>query len=406
MKVSNTHIYIYVTFLYSFIIDLKFLADRLLGNAYHSWVRTIVRNTHSAGYQNKAPVKGIGTNEGENELLYFLNQQRPLQRLLFSATMTDNPRKLALLNIFNPQVVRVGQQEQMEEGREEGLTNSVVDDVDDGEMVSQGMPDMKEEGKKDLRSPHEAKAERNANTEVIAQSEYNLPSTLIEYKCVTETSKRPLLLLSILFEATGIISNGLYDFSFPEQSSNMCIIFSSSLASTHRLCRLLQLVNRQHEVESDISSSSYTFGGKVCEMSRAVDKQNRQRVMSEAAEGKVRLLIATDHMSRGIDLPNVTLVINYDPPRQAKTYVHRVGRTARANRQGWAITMLKNGQTKEFKKMRGSISGKDKVGSLSMIAAGEQVLGAYKAALSLLPKVVALEEEGTLKHYGDLYGLL
>ena len=403
MKVSNTHIYIYVTFLYSFIIDLKFLADRLLGNAYHSWVRTIVRNTHSAGYQNKAPVKGIGTNEGGNELLYFLNQQRPLQRLLFSATMTDNPRKLALLNIFNPQVVRVGQQQQKEEGGEEGLSNSMVDE---GEMVSQGTPGMKEEGKKYLRSPHEAKAERNANTEVIAQSEYNLPSTLSEYKCVTETSKRPLLLLSILFEATGIISNGLYDFSFPEQSSNICIIFSSSLASTHRLCRLLQLVNRQHEMDSNTPSSSYIFGGKVCEMSRAVDKQNRQRVMSEAAEGKVRLLIATDHMSRGIDLPNVTLVINYDPPRQAKTYVHRVGRTARANRQGWAITMLKNGQTKEFKKMRGSISGKDKVGSLSMIAAGEQVLGAYKAALSLLPKVVALEEEGTLKHYGDLYGLL
>ena len=128
--------------------------------------------------------------------------------------------------------------------------------------------------------------------------------------------------------------------------------------------------------------------------------------MSEAAEGKVRFLIATDHLSRGIDLPNVTLVINYDPPRQAKTYVHRVGRTARANRQGWAITMLKNGQAKEFRKMRGSISGRDKLGPLPTIAAGERVLGAYKAALGLLPRVIALEEEGKLKHYEDLYGLL
>jgi len=66
----------------------------------------------------------------------------------------------------------------------------------------------------------------------------------------------------------------------------------------------------------------------------------RERALARFDSGKVRALVATDVAARGLDLDNVTHVINFDPPEEDKGYVHRTGRTGRAGRSGTAITFV------------------------------------------------------------------
>jgi ATP-dependent RNA helicase DeaD len=66
----------------------------------------------------------------------------------------------------------------------------------------------------------------------------------------------------------------------------------------------------------------------------------RERVLSDFREGKLTHLVATDVAARGLDIPEVSHVFNYDIPEDAEAYVHRIGRTARAGRSGCAITFV------------------------------------------------------------------
>ncbi len=68
-------------------------------------------------------------------------------------------------------------------------------------------------------------------------------------------------------------------------------------------------------------------------------QNQRQRVLEAFREGEEHILIATDIAARGIDIPDVSLVVNYDVPTTPEAYVHRIGRTARAGREGRAITL-------------------------------------------------------------------
>jgi ATP-dependent RNA helicase RhlE len=66
----------------------------------------------------------------------------------------------------------------------------------------------------------------------------------------------------------------------------------------------------------------------------------RERALERFRSGKVTTLVATDVAARGLDLDDITHVINFDPPEDDKGYVHRVGRTGRAGRDGAGITLV------------------------------------------------------------------
>jgi superfamily II DNA/RNA helicase len=74
-------------------------------------------------------------------------------------------------------------------------------------------------------------------------------------------------------------------------------------------------------------------------------------VLREYKSRKLNVLVATDILSRGIDIDSIGLVINYDVPRDAEDYIHRVGRTARAESKGVALTFINPHDQYKFKKI-------------------------------------------------------
>ena len=76
------------------------------------------------------------------------------------------------------------------------------------------------------------------------------------------------------------------------------------------------------------------------EMHSDLDQSQRDDIMYKFKSGQIDVLVATDIVARGIDIDDIAMVINYDVPRDSEDYVHRIGRTARADRDGMAITLV------------------------------------------------------------------
>ncbi|MCE8019358.1 DEAD/DEAH box helicase [Halomonas sp. MCCC 1A11036] len=81
-----------------------------------------------------------------------------------------------------------------------------------------------------------------------------------------------------------------------------------------------------------------TRGVNVASLSGDLDQSLRERTIQRLKRGKIDVLIATDVAARGLDVPRITHVINYDLPQDSEAYTHRIGRTGRAGREGVAIT--------------------------------------------------------------------
>jgi superfamily II DNA/RNA helicase len=101
------------------------------------------------------------------------------------------------------------------------------------------------------------------------------------------------------------------------------LIFSSTRKNVSTIIKEL----RSHRIESEFISSD-------------LEQKEREEVLMRFRSKKTRILVATDVLSRGIDIKDINLVVNYDVPKNAEDYVHRVGRTARADTTGVAITFI------------------------------------------------------------------
>jgi ATP-dependent RNA helicase RhlE len=89
-------------------------------------------------------------------------------------------------------------------------------------------------------------------------------------------------------------------------------------------------------------------GFNIEEIHSDLEQSQRESVLGAFTSGRIPLLVATDILSRGIDIDTIDLVINYDVPGDAEDYVHRIGRTARAEAEGMAFTMVGEKEQNKF----------------------------------------------------------
>ena len=118
---------------------------------------------------------------------------------------------------------------------------------------------------------------------------------------------------------------------FKERKPERVIIFTSSKVKT-----------------KDLAISIIRAGYKAKAMHSDLSQSERDNVMYEFRSGKIDILVATDIVARGIDIDDIQLVINYDVPHDKEDYVHRIGRTARAGKNGRSITLVSDKDQQYF----------------------------------------------------------
>jgi superfamily II DNA/RNA helicase len=101
----------------------------------------------------------------------------------------------------------------------------------------------------------------------------------------------------------------------------------------------------------EITKTFRQMGLSVGEMHSDLEQAQREHIMHEFKNNRVNILVATDIVSRGIDIDDISLVINYDVPHDAEDYVHRIGRTARASAKGMSITFVSEEEQYKFKQI-------------------------------------------------------
>ncbi|XP_067642425.1 probable ATP-dependent RNA helicase Dbp73D [Eurosta solidaginis] len=212
-------------------------------------------------------------------------------KLLFSATLSQDPEKLQNLRLFQPK-----------------LFTSVLANLTELQAK--------------LASNEMQNAELNRG-EFIGK--YTTPAELTERYCITENRIKPLTLFALICEN--------------EWKKFLC--FTNSADSSKRLSFVLNQLFDSHYAVSDLSAS--------------MSPKARANILSQFARGLIQGLVCSDALARGIDIPDVDVVISYELPRHVITYIHRIGRTARAGSVGTAITMLTQEELQQFNRLLGEV---------------------------------------------------
>ncbi|PKM42876.1 MAG: RNA helicase [Firmicutes bacterium HGW-Firmicutes-8] len=144
------------------------------------------------------------------------------------------------------------------------------------------------------------------------------------------------------------------------------------------------------ELVAGLEARGYEADGLHGDLNQA----QRNRVMKKFREGQVEIMVATDVAARGLDIENVSHVINYDIPQDPESYVHRIGRTGRAGKSGIAISFVIPREYRQFRMIEKLINTRIKRGKLPTF---EDVFERQKEVI--VERLVATIQKGKLNHY-------
>lgn len=114
--------------------------------------------------------------------------------------------------------------------------------------------------------------------------------------------------------------------------------------------RVVVFVSRKADVR-DVVLGLRKKGFQVAAMHSDLEQRDRDEVMNAFRSGRTNVIVATDIVSRGIDISGIALVINYDMPHDMEDYVHRIGRTARADHDGESLTLVNCDDRRDLRKL-------------------------------------------------------
>ncbi|XP_064424122.1 ATP-dependent RNA helicase DDX51 isoform X2 [Latimeria chalumnae] len=249
-------------------------ADRMIDSLHQDWLKQVTKAAYRSEDASNPSRLFCRVEPGPVTAANACRLQTPLQKLLFSATLTQSAEKLRQLGLYLPRLFMSTSTERQCSGRVGWSA-----------------------------SPHPPSTAVGQ-----AESKYTLPEGLTEYYVPCVLGKKPLILLHFILR----------------MKFTRVLCFTNTRETSHRLFLLVR-----------------AFGGvEVAEFSSRLRSSERQKTLKEFEQGKLQILITTDATARGIDIKGVKCVINYDAPQFIRTYIHRVGRTARAGKAGLAFSML------------------------------------------------------------------
>ena len=264
-------------------------ADKLLEQSFQQWLETVM-----------AHLKPINPSfRGNNRV----------QKVVLSATMTRDIGQLNALKLFRPTLVVMEGSHGLEDHPNEQATLALP------ELIVESAVKAEDESLKPLYLLELLRRESMIGSTIVRDplsSGAPFPKSDDESSAISET--------------LGSISEVAQQ-STPTDGTRGVLIFTKSNENAARLGRLLALLE---------ASLANTIGT----LTSTISTSSRRKIIQSFNAGKISILVASDLVSRGLDLPNLAHVINYDMPTSVTNYVHRIGRTARAGRKGWAWTIF------------------------------------------------------------------
>ena len=316
-------------------------ADRLLDESFQQWIDIVVPALERK--PRPAPIF-----EKLEELLH-IHEPREIQKIILSATMTKDISKLIALRLRRPKLVV------LENSQEAQSLNDAQELTPAGQAAHLDLP----ASLKEVTIPIKKAEEKPLYLLKLLSDEYDMPPYITPktnslakdvqttHSEISDSSESESHSNTSSSESDSDLDTSLSKESRVEQKSTSfsagsnpthgVLIFTNNNENALRLTRLLSLLRP-------------AWGKHISSLTKSTATSAGRRALAAFRKRKLSVLIASDRASRGLDIENLAHVINYDMPTSLTSYIHRVGRTARAGKEGTATTLVAHHEGRWFTK--------------------------------------------------------